>query len=62
MANGNKPGTNSGNQGGIYQERGPRGGLKDNFTTVPENRSFPPTSQPGSTWVPRSKTPHGNHK
>jgi hypothetical protein len=28
----NKPGTSSGNRGGIYREIGPRGGPKDNFT------------------------------
>jgi hypothetical protein len=60
MANGNKPGSNSGNNGGIYREQGPRGGLKDNFTTIPEHRRFPPTSQPDSTWVPVKRTPHGS--
>lgn len=62
MANGKKPGTNTGSQGGIYQEQGPRGGRRDNFTTVPENRPLPPTSQPGSTWVRINSTPHGSRK
>ena len=56
----NKPGTNSGTRGGIYREVGPRGGPKDNYTTVPENRTFPPTSKPGSTWAPVKQTPHGH--
>ena len=59
MSTGKTPGSNSGDQGGIYQEIGPRGGRHDNFTTVPENRPMPPTSTPGSTWVPVNKTPHG---
>jgi hypothetical protein len=54
-----KPGSNSGNQGGIYQEVGPKGGQKDNFTTVPENTKFPPTSKPGDVWKPIKTTPHG---
>jgi hypothetical protein len=59
MSAGKKPGSSSGGQGGIYQEIGPRGGRRDNFTTVPEHRPMPPTSGPGSTWVPIDKTPHG---
>lgn len=57
---GMKPGQNTGKNGGIYQEQGPRGGLKNNFATVPENRQLPPTSKPGSTWVPVKQTPHGH--
>lgn len=38
---GKKPGSNTGNQGGIYQEIGPRGGEKPNFTTVPDNHVCP---------------------
>jgi hypothetical protein len=55
-----KPGTNSGSNGGVYQEVGPKGGPKDNFTTVPENTRFPPTSRPGDSWKPIKQTPHGH--
>lgn len=57
---GKRPGQSTGNVGGIYQERGPRGGMRDNFATVPENRQLPPTSRPNSTWVPVKPTPHGH--
>ena len=57
MAKGKTPGTNVGNQGGIYQEIGPRGGAKENFTTVPDNKPLPPTTRPGSTWKPVKITP-----
>lgn len=52
-----KPGQNTGNQGGIFQENGPRGGKKPNFATVPDNRPLPPTSAPGHTWEPIKTTP-----
>lgn len=52
-----KPGENSGKDGGIYQERGPRGGMKDNYATIPDNKPAPPTQNGGSTWVPKSRTP-----
>lgn len=52
-----KPGDNSGKDGGIYQEQGPHGGKKDNFATIADNTTAPPTSKPGSTWVPVKKTP-----
>lgn len=52
-----KPGDNSGKDGGIYQEQGPRGGKKDNFATIADNKTAPPTSKPRSTWVPVKKTP-----
>lgn len=55
-----KPGQNPGKDGGIYQEIGPRGGKKDNFTTIPDNRKAPPTSQPGNSWTPVKKTPDSN--
>jgi hypothetical protein len=55
-----KPGTSSGNQGGIYQEIGPRGGTRSNFTTVADNKPMPPTSTPGSTWKPIQITPNSN--
>jgi hypothetical protein len=54
------PGSSSGRDGGIFQEVGPRGGPRDNYTTVPENRRMPPTSEPGATWKPVDRTPHGH--
>lgn len=39
MANSKKrPGENTGNQGGIFQEMGAKGGLKPNFATVADNK------------------------
>lgn len=58
MAAGKKPGTNTGNQGGIYQEIGPKGGARPNFATVADNKPLPPTSSPGSTWKPLKVTPN----
>lgn len=55
-----KPGENSGNQGGIYREIGPRGGPRDNYTTVADHRPMPPTSTPGSRWEPVKITPNSN--
>ena len=55
-----KPGSNSGPNGGIFQEQGPRGGRRPNFTTIPENRTVPPTSTPGSQWVRVKTTPKGH--
>ncbi|MBT9548422.1 MAG: hypothetical protein IV090_23720 [Candidatus Sericytochromatia bacterium] len=52
-----KPGENTGRDGGIYREVGPRGGPKDNFTTVPDKTTFPPTSQPGHSWERVKRTP-----
>ena len=37
-----KPGEKSGNNGGIYVEVGPRGGVKDNFATIADNKTAPP--------------------
>ncbi len=54
---GKTPGSNTGRNGGIYQEIGPRGGRHDNYATVPDNTRLPPTSSPGSTWVPTHRTP-----
>lgn len=56
------PGSNTGKDGGIYQEIGPRGGLKDNFATVPDNTRLPPTTEPGRTWVPTERTPDSTRK
>lgn len=57
MAASKKPGISSGNQGGIYQEIGPKGGTKPNYATVPDHKPMPPTSKPGSTWKPVKVTP-----
>jgi len=54
---GKKPGSNTGRNGGIYQEVGPRGGAKPNYATVPDYRRLPPTTSPGSTWKPTRRTP-----
>lgn len=56
-ATGMKPGTNTGNGGGIFQEHGPRGGARPNYATVADNKPLPPTSRPDSTWVPTNVTP-----
>ena len=53
-----KPGQNSGKQGGIYQEQGPKGGLKDNYATIADNKIAPPTTKPNSSWVPIKTTPN----
>lgn len=52
-----KPGQNTGKDGGIFQEIGPRGGVKPNFVTVPDNKHLPPTTTPGATWKPIKRTP-----
>lgn len=52
------PGSNTGSNGGIYQERGPRGGARPNYATVPDNTRLPPTTSPGSTWTPTHRTPN----
>lgn len=52
-----KPGTNTGGKGGIFQEVGPRGGKLPNYTTVPDNRPLPPTTKPGHGWTPVKTTP-----
>ena len=53
-----KPGQNTGNNGGIFQEQGPRGGRRPNYAAVADNKPLPPTSSPSSTWVQVSKTPN----
>ena len=35
MSSGLKPGANTGNEGGIYQQQGPKGGLMPNYVTAP---------------------------
>ncbi len=49
-----KPGQSTGKNGGIFQEGGPRGGMKDNFAAIPDNRQAPPTQNKGSEWVTTS--------
>lgn len=65
MTKGKSPGTNTGDKGGIFQEQGPRGGKHDNYAAVADNKVLPPTTTPGSTWVPVKTTPdstgRGNH-
>jgi hypothetical protein len=58
MTTNKKPGENTGSNGGIYQEVGPRGGKLPNYTTVPDNRQLPPTTKPGHAWVPVKVTPN----
>ena len=55
-----KPGQNSGKDGGVYREQGPRGGKTDNFTTIPDNRTAPPTSKPGGSCGPVKRAPDSN--
>lgn len=55
-----RPGQNSGKNGGIYQETGPRGGKKDNWATIADDKKAPPTQNPNSTWVPVKRTPDSN--
>lgn len=55
-----KPGTNTGTHGGIFQEVGPRGGKVPNYTTVPDNRPLPPTTKPGHQWQQVKVTPNSN--
>lgn len=54
---GKTPGSSTGRDGGIFQEVGPRGGRRPNYTTVPDNTRLPPTTSPGSRWVPVRRTP-----
>ena len=58
MTAGKKPGSNTGNSGGIFQEVGPRGGRQPNFAAVPDNKPLPPTTKPNSGWVPVKVTPN----
>ena len=58
MANGKKPGTDTGNAGGIFQQVTPGGKPVPNFATVPDHRPLPPTTKPGHTWSQVSKTPN----
>jgi len=55
-----KPGSNTGRNGGIFQEVGPRGGRRQNFSAVPDNKPLPPTTTPGAQWVRVRRTPDSN--
>lgn len=55
-----KPGQNTGRNGGIFQEVGPRGGRYDNYAAVPDNKPLPPTSAPNRQWVQTDRTPDSN--
>lgn len=59
-----KPGENTGKNGGIYQEVGPRGGKKDNFATVKDNERLPPTTKPGMAgyWISELQTAKSNNQ
>lgn len=52
-----KPGENTGKEGGIYQEIGPRGGKKPNYATIRDNQKAPPTTEQGHKWTQIHKTP-----
>jgi hypothetical protein len=54
------PGTSVGRDAGAFQERGPRGGMRDNFATIPENHRAPPTTIRGADWVRIGATPRGH--
>lgn len=54
---GKKPGENTGKNGGIFQEVGPKGGKRPNFAAVSDNKPLPPTSKPNSTWKTVKTTP-----
>ena len=57
MAKSKKPGENTGDNGGIFQQVGPRGGAQSNYTTVADHRPLPPTTKPGHVWRPVKVTP-----
>ncbi|CAM3699817.1 hypothetical protein [Xenorhabdus thuongxuanensis] len=57
-----KPGSNTGKDGGTYQEVGPRGGKKDNYSTVKDNEKLPPTTKPGHEWELINRTPDSPRK
>jgi hypothetical protein len=57
MATTKKPGTSTGDSGGIFQQVGPRGGLQPNFATVPDGKPLPPTTKPRHGWKPVKTTP-----
>lgn len=57
MSDTKRPGDSTGKNGGIYQEEGPRGGKKPNYSTVPDHTKLPPTTKPGNVWRPVKVTP-----
>ncbi len=57
-----KPGESTGNCGGIFQEVGPRGGVKPNYATVADNHRLPPTQTSGGGWKPIKVTPDSFRK
>ena len=57
-----KPGESTGNRGGIFQEVGPRGGVKPNYATVADNHRLPPTQTSGGSWKPIKTTPDSKRK
>lgn len=58
MAKTQKPGTDTGNAGGIFQQVTPGGKPVSNYVTVPDHKPLPPTTKPGHTWTQVSKTPN----
>ena len=56
-----KPGESTGKDGGIFREVGPRGGKRENFATVADNKTLPPTTAPGASWHPVRTTPDSKH-
>lgn len=57
MSTAMKPGQDTGRNGGIYQETGPRGGRLPSYVTVPDHKPLPPTSKPNHHWEPVKITP-----
>lgn len=52
-----RPGENTGKDGGIYREVGPRGGKTDNYATIADNKAAPPTTKAGHKWEKVKRTP-----
>ena len=52
-----KPGTNTGNNGGIFQQVSSTGKPQDNYVTVSDHKPLPPTTKPGAGWKPIHTTP-----
>ncbi|SQJ26381.1 putative cytoplasmic protein [Salmonella enterica subsp. enterica] len=57
-----KPGEKSGNNGGIYVEVGPRGGIKDNFATIAETKPRHQRNALKATGVLAKRTPNSKRK
>ncbi len=53
-----KPGEKTGDDGGIYQEIGPRGGRKENYAAVRDDEILPPTTEGGHKWKLVKRTPN----